>query len=246
MHPTQQYLQTTAQLLGAHKVWSYSTEWDWEPVPFDTELAARVDALFGERDWSRAGERMSYSQHMIHGVFPQSYYEQAGEDLARLLGDPRVAVVPAPGKRSTHSFFGSLARPRNGWELGYVQFALARLRNPVTRGMPQLQFEVEPMDWVLRPLATHLQVPRTYRTTFACLSQMALRWDNPAGRLRMFLVMRSTQWSHWYGDIWGGHLMMGALLKELGWERGTIHIYSPSITMDAPGKARALLAALPC
>lgn len=204
-------------------------------------LECAINKVF-PRTMLRCNQEMSFSTWLVNGVFPFILYREHNEQLLRMNADPRFGSAPIYSKKDGwSSFFGRMSRPRDGLAVTYLEYMIRRMRDPLHRGMPHFYFDVEEPSWVFEPLINNLKLLKTGRTALACVMAFSFKWDNENELLHMSMIMRSNQWSHLYGDVFGGKGALIAVLRELNLPAGTVTIFSPSFVMDTPKEARALL-----
>jgi hypothetical protein len=70
---------------------------------------------------------------------------------------------------------------------------------------------------------------------------ISFRWDGIKGQPIVTLVMKHCNWSHAYGDVFGGNALLAAFCHELGLYTGEVHIFMNSCTLDEPKLAKKFL-----
>lgn len=237
------YIDFTRLLIRAKKLYSGSFSFDVDATETMGEpegIKFKYDELFPRR-MLRCGRELSFSDWQMNGVFPLLLYTELGDNLAALAGDPRFHEAPIYSKKEGWSSFFGRAMGRMANNTTPLLYMLARMRVPLHRGMPHFYFNVEDPMWVFEPLMTNLNLLKTGRTALACLMAWSFKWDNDDERLHCCMVMRSNQWSHLWGDVFGGRAAMIAILRELGLEKGSVTIFSPSFSLDTPKEAKELV-----
>lgn len=119
-----------------------------------------------------------------------------------------------------------------------MRFMLERWRGKY-RGMPHYYFNVEEPEWVCEPLSGRPDIPKTGRTSVSCVMNYGFHWLD--GRAHICVILRHLNWSHGWGDVYGGERLLRAVCDELGIPIGTVTIFANSASMDLPKVAKAYL-----
>ena len=145
-------------------------------------------------------------------------------------------------REAWNSFVGRTARARPTIPQGMLAYTLERLKRKRTRGFNHFYLPVEDPEWVFAPLAANPRLPKTGRTACACVMNFSINFDTKNNVLHVTTIMRSSLWSHVYGDIFGTTYFVNALLHYLedAKLRGQCHIYFPCVSMDLMSKAKTL------
>lgn len=240
------YLDFTRQLVKQGRIYD-------EVIRFGVRLGdsshepalfkAKYDELF-PRTMLRCDSEMSFATWLVNGVFPRILYEEVHNSrLMNMHDDPRFASAPIYSKKDGwSSFFGrAMGQKRNGTPTSFLQYLIGRMSVPMHRAMPHFYFPTEDAAWVFEPLMNNMRLLKTGRTALACAMAFSFKYDTAKENLHMTIIMRSNQWSHLYGDVFGGRAALLAVMAELGLPNGQVALFSPSYTMDTAPAARQLL-----
>jgi hypothetical protein len=204
---------------------------------FDKAFAGKTGAHFGMKD-------MPWREWLVWTVFPEQYWLENGRSLLRLLDDPRIYDDPHfGGKDAYNSFFGRMARRREGLPESFMSYTLKRFANKTDRALPHFYFDTESPEWVWNDLVKNPRLLKSWRTSVSCVMNINFRWDALKGYPIVTLVMKHCNWSHAYGDVFGGNALLKAFCHELELPPvGEVHIFMCSCSMDEPKIAREYLA----
>lgn len=215
--------------------------WTTPEEPLEQPLQPILDEMFdAPNKWWRYGKHIGYCNWMIGGTFPQPIYEEHGCDLRKLMADERFYAEPTyAAKENYTSFFGRMARPRPNQRLTFLEYLLERWESErANLSHRHFYFDVESPEWVFAELIRNPRQVKTGRTSTACIMNWSFHVSE--GMLIMCILMRSMQWSHMYGELYGGTLALQALLREMRLPTGRLSVFTPRITMDKPKEAREL------
>ncbi len=203
------------------------------------EKLALRDAFEGKTAMKGGQREMAWGDWLVESLFPIQLYKENGCSVARLAKDPRIwDIAGFSGGDNYNNSFGRMARPRDGMPDGFALFLLERLRSKY-RGMPHFYFDVEHPEWVLEPLAGRPDIPKTGRTAVSCVMNYGFHYLN--GALNIAVILRHLNWSHGWGDVYGGHALLQAICKETELPMGRVTIFANSASMDEPKIAKAYL-----
>lgn len=236
--------QQQTQLLLEQKFLDCHTIQYWTTPEEQVDHAFKpfLDELFSAQNkWWRYGMHIGYCNWMVGGTFPQYLYEQNNCDLRALMQDDRFYAEPTyAAKENYTSFFGRMARPREGQRLTFLEYMLERWESDrANLSHRHFYFDVESPEWVFAELIRNPRQVKTGRTSTACIMNWSFHVSE--GQLMMCILMRSMQWSHMYGELYGGTYALQALLKEMKLPTGCLTVFTPRITMDKAKEARQLL-----
>jgi hypothetical protein len=227
----------TRRLLAEKRVSGLFVQGPAEP-PLDQEKKAFAAAFAGKSAKKGDGLNLPWGDWLVESLFPITLYKQNHESLLNLIRDPRVWEI-AGFSGNWNNSFGRMARPREKFPKGFVDFMIERWRGKY-RGMPLFYFDVEHPEWVCEPLAGRPDIPKTGRTSVSCVMNYGFHWANDTANIS--IVVRHMNWSHGWGDVFGAHAALQALCKELGGlPMGKVSVFANSASMDEPKIAKAYL-----
>lgn len=209
--------------------------------PTEKERAAMDVAFLMKTARKGGGRNMPWADWLVESLFPTLLYEEHGESLAALIKDKRIHDIEGfQGLDNWNNSFGRMARPRPPQvPEGFMHFLLERWRGKY-RGMPHYYFDVEYPEWVTEPLVGRPDIPKTGRTSVSCVMNYGFHWLN--GEANISVVLRHLNWSHGWGDVYGGERLLRAICKELGGlPLGNVNIFANSASMDEPQAAKRYL-----
>ena len=233
------FTRLTERLLSERRVTGFHIQGEAQP-PLKEESAAFSAAFEGKREWKGGNRNMPWGDWLVESLFPTKLYDENSQSLDALCQDPRIWEIKGfSGKDNYNNSFGRMARPRDAVPEGFVRFMLARWRGKY-RGMPQYYFNVEEPEWVCEPLAGRPDIPKTGRTAVSCVMNYGFHWLND--RAHICVILRHLNWSHSWGDVYGGERLLRAVCDELAvLPMGTVTIFANSASMDLPKVAKRYL-----
>lgn len=239
MLPSELYLQLTRDLVVQSPRWDLMGS--CQVGNEDSRVAAALDPLMPRAHLM--GEEISNSEWNLNSVFPQKLYELNGCSLERMLEDKRLySKRTFSSKDSWRSFFGYMATPSVEISQGMIRYWLESWRSKINRCAPYFYFKVTDAHWAFEELARNTRQPLSGRVATACLMGVSLIYESKKDCLHFQMHMRSVQWSHLYGDVFGGAAMARAFQKEVGVKNAALSIAAPKMTMDKPTIAKKVLA----
>lgn len=233
------FREMTERLLREKRVNGFFIQGRARP-PTEQECRAMDVAFMGKTARKAPGRNMPWSDWLVESLFPTLLYKEHGESLEKLARDKRIHEIEGfEGKDNWNNSFGRMARPRPDVPEGFIIFLLERWRSKY-RGMPHFYFDVEYPEWVCAPLVGRPDIPKTGRTSVSCVMNYGFHWLN--GEANISVVLRHLNWSHGWGDVYGGERFLRALCKELGGlPLGNVNIFANSASMDEPQAAKRYL-----
>ena len=230
------FTQLTERLLREKRVTGFYLQHRAEPPTAKEEQSMDI-AFSGKQAAKGDGKIFLWHDWLVESLFPTTLYKQNGCDLRRLAKDKRVWDI-AGFSGNWNNSFGRMARPRDKLPEGFVLWMLDRWAGKY-RGMPQYYFNVEEPEWVCEPLAGRPDIPKTSRTAVSCVMNYGFHWLNDEAHISV--ILRHLNWSHGWGDVYGGDALLTALCKEVGCPKGNVTIFANSASMDEPKIAKAYL-----
>lgn len=197
-------------------------------------------AFMGKTARKGGGRTMPWADWLVESLFPTMLYEEHGGSLMKLIKDTRIHDIEGfEGHGNFNNSFGRMVRPRPAIPEGFMQFMLERWRGKY-RGMPQYYFDVEYPEWVTQPLVGRPDIPKTGRTSVSCVMNYGFQWLDDKAHISV--VLRHLNWSHGWGDVYGGERLLRAICEELdGLPLGNVNIFANSASMDEPQAAKRYL-----
>lgn len=208
--------------------------------PLVTEIKAFDTAFGGKRAMKGGGREMCWGDWLVESLFPTMLYMENEHSIRKLVKDKRCwdGIQGFSGGDSWNNSFGRMARPRDGVPEGFAVFMLDRLAGKYG-GMPLYWFDVEYPEWVCEPLSGRPDIPKTGRTSVSCVMNYGFHFLE--GKLNMTVGLRHLNWSHGWGDVYGGYAVLRAICKEAKCTMGQLTIFANSATMDEPKIAKTYL-----
>ena len=251
--PADAFRYITEYLVKAKKEYNLVAEIEAQEDPYPERHSRCLDAAFGDKTAGHCGQTLRWADWLVEGVFPTHLYEEAGRSLRALIRDERFYDDPPlsfQSKESYHNFIGRMSRPRPVFVgspyTGFLDYTLERFAdescNRVKRSMPHFYFSVEDPAWIFEPLVRNPALPRTNRTSVSCVCNVSFRYSPERKTTIITLILKHCQWSHLWGDIWGGTLFANAFHRELGLENTPVVVIDAmAITLDKPKQAKDYL-----
>jgi hypothetical protein len=197
-----------------------------------------LDTAFdGKTAMKGHGRQLAWGDWLVESLFPTHFYALHNRSLRRLVADESLWETYGFSGNDNNSFC-RMARPRPDLPEGFVNFMLDRLKGKYG-GTPLFYFDVEQPEWVCAPLSGRPDIPKTGRTSVSCV--MNYGFHNLAGTLSISIILRHMNWSHSWGDVYGGHAALKAVCDETGLKMGSVSIFANSASMDEPKAAKTYI-----
>jgi hypothetical protein len=237
--PWRAFVGMTRDLVMGKKLTPYYISYNTKHLNLGDSITKAKEIFPDSKDMYKGDQLMSWPEWLIEGVFPYHLYLEHKESLTDMLKDERLFQPPSFFKKDSHtSFVGRMARPRKG--KSFLAYAIDRWSRGNHKSMPHFYFDVESPEWVFEELMRNQDQIKSGRTAVSCVMNISLRWDSVKKEPWLFLIIKHSQWSHCFGDIFGGALFLNAFLKEVNLPlNGNVGIFFVSVTFD--GKKNVLV-----
>ena len=204
----------------------------------------KIDRIFDDtfkgKEEGHWGRKWKWRDFLKQTVFPEWLYEENGS-IKNMLKDERLYDKPHYGGiDSQNSFFGRLCRDREGLKQNFMEYVLEHFQDKRKRKLPHFYFDIEKPEWVWKDLINTNAI-KSWRTSVSCVMNMGFRWDSQEKCPVLNMVIKHCNWSHLYGDIYGGNALMKAFCDELGFEDGRVCLFMVSMSNYEKKKAKQII-----